>query len=93
MELEIVYLSHQDFQRLMYWTLLQELYGTFQQQINEFNRKIANCDVKKDYKQRRAFIIEKASFVRKYLQCYFWQDKICVDTDTGQVYTPKTANL
>ena len=93
MELEIVYLSHQDFQHLMYWTLLKEMYGTFQEQINEFNRKIANCELKKDFKQRHAYIVEKTSFIRKYLQCYLWEGKICCDTDTGQVYTPKTANL
>lgn len=91
--MDLVYLSHQDFTLFLRWTLRKEIDGDFKQQLANFNKQISNATLLKDWALRQKLIVEKANFTREFLQCYLWEGKILVDTDTGEVVTPKTAIL
>lgn len=93
MDLTMLYLSHEDFQRLMRWILLRDTEGDFKEHIARYNRNIVNADVLQDWKAKKQFILDKGNFIKEYFQCYLWETKICVDTLTGVVYTPETSNL
>lgn len=83
----INYLSHPDFVKVIQWTLLEAVNGSYFEQLA---RHDANIQATKDFYGflPRGAYDEKRNFQREWARYALYARHVCVDVETGDTYTP-----
>ena len=90
--LSVNYLSHVDFVKVLQWTLLEALNGSYFDQLAKFDADIKSTQEIHGFVPKKAYE-EKRKFQREWSVYALYARHTCVDVETGEVYDCKTRHV
>lgn len=83
----IKHVSHQDFVKVLQWTLIEQVHGSYADQIEKIKHDIAMTKAVHGYVPRSAYF-ELQRFRREWSRAAYNARYACVDTSTGEMFFP-----